>query len=220
MGSSQSRFVLVSRRALLKGLGVAATAGAVGACSGGDSQVFVSSSDVVAGTDVQPSPEASAGTSGNATGAANGAPLPASAKLTVAFTFAVGGDQGGPARNPYVAVWIEDDGEEMVSTLAVWHLQQDERWLHELKRWYQVSGGYEVNTGPTRVAGDYSLVWDGTGREGGKVPSGQYFVCIEAAREHGPYELIRQPVTLGASAVTKDLEPNQELTKASVSYTV
>jgi len=219
VGSSQSRFVLLSRRVLLKGLGVAATAGAVGACSGGrDSQVFVSSSAIAAVTEPT---EASPGASESAAPVANGAPIPASAKMTISFTFAMGGDQGGgPARNPYVAVWIEDTGEEMVNTLAVWHLQQNERWLHELKRWYTVSGGYEVNTGPTRVAGDYTVIWDGTGREGGKVSEGRYFVCIEAAREHGPYELIREPVTIGTTAVTKDLLPSGELTKASLSYAV
>ena len=87
-------------------------------------------------------------------------------------------------------------------------------------RWYTVSGGFEVNTGPTRVPGTYSLQWDGVGREGAKVPSGQYYLCIEAAREHGPYELIREPVVLGAEAVSKQLTPQGELTAASVSYQV
>lgn len=202
---------------MLRGWGLVTVAGALASCSNGDSQVFVSSSpsstvetsDVASATGSTPGP------------AASGPPLPASAVLKVDFTFAAAAGGGrGPARNPYIAVWIESTGEEMVSTLAIWHMQQNERWLHELKRWYTVSGGFEVNTGPTRVPGTYSLQWDGVGREGAKVPSGNYYLCIEAAREHGPYELIREPVVLGAEAVSKQLTPQGELTAASVSYQV
>lgn len=215
VGSTQSRYAEVSRRALLKGLGLVTATGTLASCSNGDSQVFVSSTPATS--------EATTGaaSSGGPGPAASGPPLPASASLKVDFTFAAGGDGGGgPARNPYIAVWIESTGEEMVGTLAIWHAQQNERWLHELKRWYTVSGGFEVNTGPTRVPGTYSVQWNGVGREGSRVPSGQYFICIEAAREHGPYELIREPLTLGTAAVSKQLAPQGELTAAAVSYRV
>ena len=55
-------------------------------------------------------------------------------------------------------MWIESTGEEMVSTLAIWHMQQNERWLHELKRWYTVSGGYETNTSATKVATNATMI--------------------------------------------------------------
>ncbi len=126
----------------------------------------------------------------------------------------------GPARNPYIAVWIEDTNEELVSTVSLWHLQQNERWLGELKRWYTVSGGYETNTSATKVAGSYTVKWDGVGREGTRVAAGDYFVCIEAAREHGPYGLIREPITLGTQPLQKTLTAVEELTAASVTYTV
>ena len=38
----------------------------------------------------------------------------------------------------------------------------------------------------TRPAGTYSVTWDGTDTEGNRVPSGDYVVYVEAAREHGP----------------------------------
>lgn len=224
VGSTESRYAEVSRRAMLKGLGVAAAAGALAGCSNKDDQVFVSSptdSSIDPATSTPPAPEA-LGTSGAAPvpAAATGAPLAATARLTVEFTFATTGEGGrGPARNPYIAVWVENAGEELVHTLAIWHMQQNERWLHELKRWYTVSGGFEVNTGPTRVPGSYTVEWDGTGRAG-RVTSGGYFICIEAAREHGPYELIREPIELGASPMRKTLAPSNELTAAAVSYTV
>ena len=55
---------------------------------------------------------------------------------------------------------------------------------------------------------------------GAAAAQGSYFLCIEAAREHGPYELIRETLTLGSKAFTQALTPNGELTKASVSYVV
>lgn len=224
VGSTESRYAEVSRRAMLKGLGVAAAAGALAGCSNKDDQVFVSSptdSSIDTATSTPPAPEGP-GTSAAAPvpAGATGAPLAATARLTVEFTFATTGEGGrGPARNPYIAVWVENAGEELVHTLAIWHMQQNERWLHELKRWYTVSGGFEVNTGPTRVPGSYTVEWDGTGRDG-RVTSGGYFICIEAAREHGPYELIREPIELGASPMRKTLAPSNELTAAAVSYTV
>lgn len=202
---------------MLKGLTAAAAAGVVGACSSSDAQVFVT-------------PEPAATTAGGATipagatvgGAGGGAPLPDSAAMTITFTFTAGADSAGPgpARNPYIAVWIEDANEELVSTVSLWHMQQNERWLGELKRWYTVSGGYETNTGATRVAGSYTVRWDGKGRDGTKVRAGTYFVCIEGAREHGPYELIREPMTLGTDPVERAMKPTEELTAASAKYTV
>ncbi len=217
----RSRYVQVSRRAMLKGLTAAAAAGVVGGCATSDKQVFVtpSAEPWSAGAET---PAAETTPVAATQPAAGGAALPASASMAISFTFAAGQDGGGPgpARNPYIAVWIEDTNEEMVSTVSLWHLQQNERWLGELKRWYTVSGGYETNTSATRVAGSYTVKWDGVGREGTRVAAGDYFVCIEGAREHGPYELIREPITLGTQPAEKTLTPQGELTAASVAYTV
>ena len=45
--------------------------------------------------------------------------------------------------------------------------------------------------------GVYNVVWDGRDEKKALVPLGDYYVCIEAAREHGPYELIRESVAIG-----------------------
>jgi hypothetical protein len=45
-------------------------------------------------------------------------------------------------------------------------------------------------------------------------------VCIEAAREHGPYELIRESITLGTRPMQKSLADKGELTAASVAFSV
>jgi hypothetical protein len=204
---------------MLKGLTAAAAAGVVGACSSNDAQVFVSPEAATTAAGAGTTLAAAGATAAEPVG---GAPLPASATMTIDFTFTAGADSAGPgpARNPYLAVWIEDTNEELVSTVSLWHMQQNERWLGELKRWYTVSGGYETNTGATRVAGSYTVRWDGKGREGTKVRAGTYFVCIEGAREHGPYELIREPMTLGTDPVERAMKPNGELTAASAKYTV
>jgi hypothetical protein len=61
-----------------------------------------------------------------------------------------------------------------------------------LQRWasvdtsFQPAGGpdtYDTVSGATRVAGTYSVMWDGTETRGARVALDHYFVCIEAARE-------------------------------------
>ena len=70
------------------------------------------------------------------------------------------------------------------------------------------------------MPGAYSVVWDGSLVAGGRATEGDYFVCIEAAREHGPYELIREQMTLGAAATSATFPDNGELSAASAAYTV
>lgn len=41
-------------------------------------------------------------------------------------------------------------------------------------------------------------------------------MCIEAAREHGPYSLVRGQVTLGDGDVTTELTPDGELSDATI----
>ena len=42
------------------------------------------------------------------------------------------------------------------------------------------------------MPGAYKIVWDGNDDKKAPVVQGDYFVCIEAAREHGPYEIVRE----------------------------
>ena len=62
----------------------------------------------------------------------------------------------------------------------------------------------------------HDVTWDGTNLDGAMVDEGDYFVCIEAAREDGPYQIIRESVAISAGLAQTRLTPNGELTAAAV----
>lgn len=43
-------------------------------------------------------------------------------------------------------------------------------------------------------------------------------VCIEAAREHGTYQITKMPITIGTTPFSKTLEGNIEIKSAKVEY--
>ena len=132
---------------------------------------------------------------------------------------------GGGARRPYLAVWIEDKDKFPVRTIALWY--QKQRWLPDLRAWYRddrvraMAEGNDITSSvasATRPAGKYSLKWDGKDNAGKLVKPGKYTVCIEAAREHGTYQIIRQEVELNSTSRKIDLPGNQEISSASLDY--
>lgn len=142
-----------------------------------------------------------------------------------------GGGRGrGRYRRPYVAVYVEDKKGGPVRTVVLWLSQGGagpERWLPDLKRWYrldderkQISTIDLVHTisRPTRQPGKYSAVWDGKDDEGKYAPPGEYTVSIEAAREHGTYQIIRKSVTIAEKPFAEDLKGNVEIKSASLAY--
>jgi hypothetical protein len=163
-----------------------------------------------------------------ATGGSSGTALATTSKLTIAFAFTPAAG-GGRINNPYIAVWIEDSSGALVRTVSLWFKSSESKYLNEMLRWYAAErawiakGGTDTTrtiSGATRVAGAYSVVWDGKDDNGAVVSQGDYFVCIEAAREHGPYELIRDSVSLGTRPVQKPFADKGELTSASVAFSV
>lgn len=139
-------------------------------------------------------------------------------ELAVAFTYAA---SGGRVNNPYVAVWVENAAGELVDTIALWFLrgQKGTRWLPDLRRWYSVDGAQatiDTVSGATRTPGTYNLSWDLTDANGAAIRAGTYFLCIEGARERGPYSLVREQLTLGSGGVSAALPSNGEITNASV----
>lgn len=249
MSRSDSRFEAVSRRTFMRrtlATGAVVLVPVLAACGTSDEEAFAedtssgatpdttaasagaaeTTTTAVAATDaavVETTPAAGGGA------ASGGTALADTAELSIDFTFAVA-DSGRRVQNPYIAVWIENEAEELVQTVALWfNPPKGFKWLPDLKRWYSAdqtridAGGEDVAetiSAATRVAGDYSLLWDGTDMSGARVAQGSYFVCIEGAREHGPYELIRSAVTLGSEGFTSELEPDGELTAASVTFRV
>lgn len=131
-------------------------------------------------------------------------------------------------KKPYVAVWIEDASGNAVRTIALWVMPgKGEKWVPDLKRWYrdersrsQTDGGDLVATvaSPTRSPGQYSVVWDGLNDSQVLVPQGEYFVCIETAREHGPYHLVREKLSFGEESFTQVLTGDTELGDVTVEY--
>ena len=77
----------------------------------------------------------------------------------------------------------------------------------------------ETVSKPTRNPGKYKVKWDGRDDKGKLVKPGQYTLMIEAAREHGTYQLIRQKFEFG-TPLKKTLQGNAEIASATVDYHV
>ena len=128
-------------------------------------------------------------------------------------------------RRPYVAVWIEDKDKFPVRTLALWY--EKPRWLPDLKAWYRddrlraLAEGTEIShsvSSATRPPGRYTLRWDGKDNKGKLVLAGKYTVCVEAAREHGTYQLMRQDMEFTGAPKQAQLPGNTEVESVSLDY--
>jgi hypothetical protein len=156
---------------------------------------------------------------------ASGATFPAGGELVVNFSY-TSAESGGRVHNPYIAVWVEDADGEMINTISLWLKADKTKYLRELTRFYESESAYldaggdlDAVTSATRQAGAYSVVWDGTGLDGELVRWAATSSASRRARE-GPYELIREPFTLGAEASLPVLADNGELGAASIELTV
>lgn len=145
-------------------------------------------------------------------------------QLTVSLEIAA---QGGRANRPYVAVWVEDKDRFPVRTLAVWYSVYENKYLDDLKAWNRGDRLRNMAEGKailgsvssaTRPAGKYTLTWDGKDNAGNLVKAGTYTVYIEAAREHGTYQIMRQDIDLSGVASRVDLPGNIEVASASLDY--
>jgi thiamine biosynthesis lipoprotein len=128
-------------------------------------------------------------------------------------------------RRPYVAVWVEDKDHFPVRTVNVWFDKY--RYLNELRAWYRsdrlraVAEGKELIdsvSSATRAPGKYTLKWDGKDNQGKYVAAGDYTVFIEATREHGTYQLIRQDMAFTDMPRHVDLPGGSEVSVASLDY--
>ncbi|HEV3326287.1 MAG TPA: DUF2271 domain-containing protein [Puia sp.] len=132
--------------------------------------------------------------------------------------------QEGFAKRPYVAVWVENEDHAAVRTIAIWH--ERDRYLPELKSWYlKYRGLYDTNKGAlstvssaTRSPGKYTLKWDGKDDQGNPVKPGTYTIKIEASREHGTYQLMRQELVYNETPQHFDLPGNVEIASVSLDY--
>jgi hypothetical protein len=139
-------------------------------------------------------------------------------QLDIAFEIAK--PSAGFSKPPYVAVWLENTQGLPVKTVALWYEQSNKgpRWLNELRRWYSSNKLESTVSSPTRQPGKYNLTWDGKDSKNVALAQGDYYVCIETAREHGPYQLFREKLSLGSNTVTKSYSPDGELKTVSLDY--
>ncbi|MCP5024907.1 MAG: DUF2271 domain-containing protein [Actinomycetia bacterium] len=141
--------------------------------------------------------------------------FPSGAELLVSFTYEP--SSSAQAERPYVAVWVEDTDGNLVDTISVWFQQgrKGTKWLRDLNQWYQASGGQDTTmSGATRVAGDYTVAWDGTDTNGDPVAAGEYVLNIESAREHGPTSFTTGIIVVSDGGFTISLDDDGELSGA------
>lgn len=123
---------------------------------------------------------------------------------------------------PYVAVWIEQPDQTAVRTIALWYEAGDtargegrgEDYLKDVRTWWRKGGRamalpIDGVTGPTRAPGRQTVTVPGTRLS--SLPTGQYNVVIEAAREQGGREIVRVPFTWGGAANTASAAGTSEL---------
>ena len=130
----------------------------------------------------------------------------------------------GVVKRPYIAVWVEDEHHAPVRTISLWH--GSDRYLSELRSWFlKYKAAYTTDkdfnsslTSATRSAGKYTVKWDGKDGHGNNVKPGKYIVKIEAAREHGTYQLMRQEIELNDTPQTISLPGNIEIASATLEY--
>ena len=130
----------------------------------------------------------------------------------------------GRTRRPFVAIWVENTQQKTVRTIALWYNKP--RWLPDLKEWYRKNqsdykpGMKDMNTisSATRPAGNYTIKWDGKNDEGEYVNADNYIICIELAREHGTYQIIKQEISCKSKAQDYTLQSNPEVKAAAVQY--
>ena len=129
------------------------------------------------------------------------------------------------ANRPYLAVWAEDSSRKPVRTIALWF--NKDRYLPDLRAWYRVAQSSSAQnayryahsvSSATRSPGKYTLKWDGRDDSGKPVSASWYTIFIEAAREGGTYQLMRQAVDFSGAPGKIDLKPNAEIASATLDY--
>ena len=142
--------------------------------------------------------------------------------------FEIAAPEGGKEyRRPYVAIWICDDEGYPVRTLLLWYQRGGLRWLPSLRAWMrddQIRYFTEemdlaiTMSRATRPPGQYDVRWDGKDDHGEPVAPGRYTLFIEAAREHGTHQTIKEQFDLTAEPFTRKLEGNVEIKSVELTF--
>jgi hypothetical protein len=183
----------------------------------------VTTAKAPAATTAAPAPAATTAAATTApanTAAPAGGAFNAANEMAISFSYVADAAAGGRFHNPYVAVWIEDAAGAAVRSISLnYQIGRGDKWLPDLTRWFRTakpSAAVETISSATKVPGAYKLAWDGMNDKKEPVALGDYFVCIEAAREKGPYQIVREQVSVGAAPFAKPLAAKGELQDVSV----
>jgi hypothetical protein len=133
--------------------------------------------------------------------------------------------EGYRIHRPYVAVWIEDENHAPVRTISVWFGKY--KYLNELRAWSRDESTRSTSedthilnsvSSATRPPGKYTFQWDGKDDAGNPVKAGKYNVMIEAAREHGSYQLLHQEMDFNGSPKQFQFLGGIEIASATIDY--
>jgi thiamine biosynthesis lipoprotein len=127
----------------------------------------------------------------------------------------------GRSHRPFVAVWVENKKKNLVANVALWYNKP--RWLHDLKQWFSQNSDDQSRqldgvTSATRSPGTYTIKWNLKDKDGNEVKSGKYILYIEAAREHGTYQVLKQEINLNEKPQHYSLTGGVEIVSAFVDY--
>jgi FAD:protein FMN transferase len=157
--------------------------------------------------------------------AARPASSPWDSKYELTVTIELSLIEGYRVHRPYVAVWIEDEHHAPVRTVALWFGKY--KFLNELRAWSRDESTLPVSedthvmnsvSSATRPPGKYTFKWDGKNDLGNLVNAGKYTVMIEAAREHGSYQLMHQEIDFNGSPGQFQLPSGVEIASATLDY--
>jgi thiamine biosynthesis lipoprotein len=133
--------------------------------------------------------------------------------------------EGYRVHRPYVVVWIENENHAPVRTIALWFAKY--KYLNELRSWSREESTRSLSedthvinsvSSATRPPGKYTFRWDGKDDFGNLVKAGKYNVMIEAAREHGSYQLMHQEMDFNGSPKQFQLPGDVEIASATLDY--
>ncbi len=152
-----------------------------------------------------------------------GAPWDSKYQLTITIELRL--IEGYRVHRPYVAVWVEDEQHAPVRTVALWFGKY--KYLNELRAWSREESSRSTSedthvmnsvSSATRPPGKYTFNWDGKDDFGNLVKAGKYTVMIEAAREHGSYQLMHQDIEFNGSPSQFQLPGDVEIASATLDY--
>jgi hypothetical protein len=140
--------------------------------------------------------------------------VPAQAADTLNIALELPKPEHGPYHRPYVAVWIENAQEQPVKLIELWREKPD--WIKDLRRFWRKTGRsdqalVDARTGATKGPGKYQLSWNGQDNAGQPVAAGSYLLVVEAAREHGGRNLVKQAFNWDGSAVDIQVKAGSEI---------